>query len=646
MTAQHPPAAFKLTRRHVLIAAALIFIAVALVEGYRAWRIVQDVRAGREFLRAGEMRMDAQRLDASDADLDHARHDFETAGEKFRSAGDALGSDPAVFVARRLPWLGVQIDAADALTDIGQDGAVIGVAGVDAIRAFDAARARDDATLTELTPTLIASVDPYIAEAEAALARIDAGREPVGDESLLAPLRSAFNELDERRARLRDMFESYRLASAFAPEFLGFDGSRTYLVMAQNNAEMLPTGGLVSVVGTLTIDRGRVAHMEFQDAVQMGDDWIARSDVYIEPPAPLKQYLLKDMTWNLTSSNWSPDFPTSARNAARFFELQGGHDVDGVIAVNVTTLEQLLAVTGPVEIDEFDVTVDTNNAFDLTEQHTRIPYEPAADRKEFAALLADEVLQRVLHPQAGQWSPLVETVQRLGDSKDLMLFSFDDDQQSLIEQMAWDGGVSVGGESATDYLMVVDASVNSSKLNAVVERSADIDVQLAEDGTATTTVSLDYDNDLSAWARGRDPQLVEKLMLGGMYGGYVRLLTPKGSRIVAVTDGEDEIGIEEISSEQGLAVFGRFFALQADDTQRLTFTYVTPPVVAQHGDAWTYTLRLQRQSGWDIAVDLNVAPPPGMRRTTMLIDGKPAGDEATEIDLTTDRTITMTFEQI
>ena len=192
------------------------------------------------------------------------------------------------------------------------------------------------------------------------------------------------------------------------------------------------------------------------------------------------------------------------------------------------------------------------HAFDLTEEHTRAPYEPAADRKAFAALLADEVIGRVLHPEPGQWSPLVDTVQRLGDEKDLLLYSFDPEQQALIAKMGWDGGVSHEGPS--DYLMVVDASVNSTKLNAVVEHSADIDVKLGKDGTATTTVSLQYYNPLTEWAAGRDPALVRKLMLGGMYGGYVRLLTPAGSRIVSVHDGDAILMAQKLARELGLGV--------------------------------------------------------------------------------------------
>ena len=153
-----------------------------------------------------------------------------------------------------------------------------------------------------------------------------------------------------------------------------------------------------------------------------------------------------------------------------------------MIAIDVATLERLLAIVGPVYVPDFDVTVDASNAYDLTEQYTRAPYEPQADRKAFAGLLADEVLRRVLHPESGQWSPLVDALQDLGDDEghDAVLVRIRR-KQAVIRQFGWDGGVSYG---SGDYLALVDASINSTKLNAIIDHSADIDVQLRDDGSA------------------------------------------------------------------------------------------------------------------------------------------------------------------
>jgi hypothetical protein len=195
--------------------------------------------------------------------------------------------------------------------------------------------------------------------------------------------------------------------------------------------------------------------------------------------------------------------------------------------------------------------------------------------------------------------------------------------------------------------MVVDASVNSTKLNQVVEHSAAIDVRLDDAGKANTTVTLDYFNNLSPWEQGKDPELVSKLMVGGMYGGYVRLLTPPGSRVLSVKDEEGEIGVEAVTRVNGLTSFGRYFSLPRDTKQRLTFTYATPPVAERDGDAMTYTLHLIREPGWSLPpVALSIAAPDGMRAASVAIDGEPAAQSVSSmrIDLTQDRTVTVRFE--
>jgi hypothetical protein len=631
-----------LGRIALLLAAALI--AAGAFEGYRASKIIRDVNDGRAYLRAGQSLLEQKRLDAKPVDLAAARADFAAASGKFAAANSRLHGDPFITALRHMPLAGGQVDAAVSLAEIGEAGASIGSDGVDAVDAFNGVREHGEGTLPEKTVAVIDAVDPHVLKIEAQLQDVDTLRAGIGDRSLIGPMRRGINELDARRQRLRDFLDTYNRARLFAPEFMGFNGPRTYLVLAQNQAELLPTGGLVSVVGTVHMDHGHVADMQFEDAVKFGEEWMARDNPHLAAPRPLQQYLLKDTSWNLAVSTWSPDFPTSAKTARSFFVMGGGQQVDGVIGMNVTTLQRLLAITGPVDVPEFDVTVDADNAWDLIEANTRAPYEQHTDRKAFAGILADGVLQRVLHPQPGQWSQLIDLLQKLGDQKDLLLYTSDDRQEELIHQFGWDGAV---GYQGGDYLQVIDASVNSTKLNAVIRHSAQVEVKLDGDGAAATTVALDYDNDLAGWSVGRDPKLVEILMLKGQYGGYVRLLTPPGSKITSVKDETGEIGVEEVSNENGLVSFGRFFALPRDTKKHLVFSYSTPPEVVKQGDTWTYTLHLLRQPGWELPISVRVDPPPGMHHSGVLLDGAPFATSSVDmkIDLSRDRLLTLTFQR-
>jgi hypothetical protein len=280
---------------------------------------------------------------------------------------------------------------------------------------------------------------------------------------------------------------------------------------------------------------------------------------------------------------------------------------------------------------------------DVIEANTRDPAHPGDDRKAIVALIADEVLGRVLHAEPSQWSPLLDALEELGDGKDLLIYLSRDDEQRLVREMGWDGGLR---DASGDYMMVVDASVNSTKLNIAIEQSLRLEVALDELGNARHWVTLAYVNHLPIWQEGRDPELVRRLMLGGTYGGYVRLLAPSESRIVSVSEQGRSIGLEELSEEGGKTVFGRFFALPSGQEKALQFEYVTPTVVEVGPDYWEYRLLLQKQPGAaPMPLQLDVSLPKGAQLRSLDVNGEEREPALKlNLDLRQDAELVLRFE--
>jgi hypothetical protein len=192
--------------------------------------------------------------------------------------------------------------------------------------------------------------------------------------------------------------------------------------------------------------------------------------------------------------------------------------------------------------------------------------------------------------------------------------------------------------------MVVDASVNSTKLNIAMEQSLHLDVTLDELGNAHHRIVLGYVNDLPRWQEGRDPELVRRLMLGGTYGGYVRLLTPSASRLVSATERGRSIGVDEISEEGDKTVFGRFFALPSGQEKSLEIEYTSPTIVETGPGRWLYRLLIQKQPGQQtIPAAVRVVPPDGMKITSVTANGDscPVDEEMT---VSLDHDWTLEFE--
>jgi len=622
------------------LAAGTLFLTVALGLHYRA--LYADVAEGRNLLVEAQDILETGRLDVSEEDLAQADARLVRAGQLFDSAQSRLDRDPFLKAVGLLPLASDQVNAGREMTGIGVEASLAGRLAVQAARDFNEVRMEEGGTLPEKSVLLLDRAEPEMESLEAHLAAIDDHRDRISEHGLLPPLAAAVGKLDKQRERAGELVQDYRRARELAPAVLGFSGPRTYLVLAQNNAELLPTGGLISVYGLITVRDGHIEKMFFEDAIAFGERWMKAGN-YVKPPGPLANYLLKGWSWNLALANWSPDFPTAARQAQWFFEAGGGQPVDGVIGIDVNTLEELLGVTGPVDVPEYGVRVTSENALDVIEANTRTPAHPGDDRKAIVALIADEVLDRVLHAEPSQWSPLLDALGEMGDNKDLLIYLNDPNEERLVREMGWDGGLHDG---PGDYLMVVDASVNSTKLNIAIDQSLRLDVALDELGNARHQVTLGYVNNLPRWQEGRDAELVSRLMLGGTYGGYVRLLTPSDSRLIAATERGSSIGLEEISQEGEKAVFGRFFALPSGREKALQIEYVSPTIVDTSQGYWEYRLFIQKQPGAaPMPLQVAFSLPQGGRALSLEVDGE-RRDPALEltIDLRRDTELVYRFE--
>jgi hypothetical protein len=202
--------------------------------------------------------------------------------------------------------------------------------------------------------------------------------------------------------------------------------------------------------------------------------------------------------------------------------------------------------------------VDASNVTEQTLFRAREAGRPQEESHAFARAVATTVLDGVFGADAARWPELLEALDGEALAKHLFLYASEPGLQRAVQEMGWAGEMR---HPAGDYLMVADASVNSTA--EPLEESADLKVQLDWAGGARHTLDLRYRNGLPEWARGRDPAAVERLMAGGLYGGYVRVLSPPLARLRDVRVDGDSVGAEEVGEESGTASFGRFVPLPA-----------------------------------------------------------------------------------
>lgn len=428
-------------------------------------------------------------------------------------------------------------------------------------------------------------------------------------------------------------------AAELAPSLLGADRGRTYLILAQNEDELRPTGGFISAAGHVRLENGYVTEMNIADSYSF-DDF---SKPYPWPPYPLYEYMGADY-WLLRDANWSPDFPTAAETAAALYLLSTGVEVDGVIALDQVALQYFLEGIGPVEVAEESggVWVSAEN-LTMWMQNNWAPAPGQvqdrawwAQRKSFVSELAAALLKRVQGGTGLGPISLMQAILRALEEKHLLIYDRHPEAAQLLYDLGWDGHID---RSAGDYFMAVEANVSFNKASGRIGRSLNYSISLNHDGSGDVTVELRYEH------RGNNPvdfcdptpryDAVYSAMMDRCYWNYLRLIVPAGAELLSFTPvtvpgayllrgrpSDDGIAVEKVNDMR--QSWGQLFLLAPGENAALKYSYRLPAGAARHvGGHWRYRLVLQKQPGLRaLPVSLKVRLPEGMK----LLGGNPRPD--------------------
>ncbi len=361
--------------------------------------------------------------------------------------------------------------------------------------------------------------------------------------------------------------------------------TRTYLVMLQNNYELRPGGGFLGQYAIIKVLNGDVSKFTLEDANILDQRIVAK----IPTPYPFRQKMqLKN--WKFRDSNFSPDFPTNVEKAKYFYRLAGGWEkFDGVFAVNSDVFNALLKVTGPITVPGYpNATFTGDNGALILEEVVEKAYlgdavsaESKQHRKDIMKTLGGIMVQKLVHVE--NIPKLVELAREQLENKNVMLNFTDPGLQALVQDVHWDGSVTV--DWSGDYIFAVDANMGALKTDYFVKRKLSYVVDLTSE-KPTATITYTYANTASYgdW-RTSD------------YHTYLRVYVPQGSVFLE----RRLVGSPRTGEEFGKTYFGVMVdVLIGGETQgmikyELPDRFKTDP----------YKLLIQKQSGvQNVPVDI------------------------------------------
>lgn len=157
---------------------------------------------------------------------------------------------------------------------------------------------------------------------------------------------------------------------------LGMNAPKKYLILFQNNMELRPTGGFIGSFALITFEKGRMNQIVVND-VYSADGQLKG---HVDPPEPIRRYL-GEANWYLRDSNWDPNFKSSAIKAEWFLDKELNQKVDGVISIDLYLIQELLKITGPIYLSDFNKTIDSSNLYLTTQSEVEDNFFPGSTKK-------------------------------------------------------------------------------------------------------------------------------------------------------------------------------------------------------------------------------------------------------------------------
>lgn len=304
---------------------------------------------------------------------------------------------------------------------------------------------------------------------------------------LIGPIRTARIQINHQLRVLNGLLKNADSALGFAQPFLGSQGPRTYFVAGLNNSEMRDQGMVLSWA-ILKVNNG---HFEMSHAATVGTISLRKPAVELTGAGTKAVFGPLEPTRIWQSVNAVGDFPTSSRWMMAMYAAARGQHVDGVLGLDVVTLQNILRVTGAVRIPTVKQSISSSNVAKLVLHDLYVKY-PAGSQQQGRRDEISAIAQAAISKMKGggfDSALLIKALAQSTGGRHLLFYDKVPANQANVVKFGASGGL-------TDrYTNVIHTSVQSgvaAKLDWFMRESLKYDIHVNSDGTAfiTTTVSL------------------------------------------------------------------------------------------------------------------------------------------------------------
>jgi hypothetical protein len=445
-------------------------------------------------------------ISASENSYQEAQGDFEKALNNFSQAQDVLNEYQkwTLNVASLMPVVGKPISLSRNMLSVATN--------ISEAASLLNQTLQNDGDPTEYIYLINNRIDqtlPYLEAANKDLEGISSDLLPVNFREYFDSLKLYLPSTIENLKELNNVF-------SLAVDLLGHESEKRYVVLFQNNNEIRATGGFIGSYALFDVYNGKIVNLEIPKGGLY--DLEAGQQVRLKAPQALS---LINSGFNIWDANWWYDFPSSAKKIMWFYQQAGASSLDGVIAINANVLAELLAILGPVTLEEYGITINQENIFDVLQEEVELNYDEELNQpKAVIADLVPIVLEKLLSNTDKQVE-IVNVFAKTLTTKDIQIYSENKKTQESLIDFAWAGNML---DYNRDYLAVISTNIAGGKTDNNIYQDIDHQAHIAANGEIINTIKVTRTNKGS-----------EEALFSGIYGGnasYLRIYTPLGSEFI------------------------------------------------------------------------------------------------------------------
>jgi len=429
-------------------------------------------------------------------------------------------------------------------------------------------------------------------------------------------------------------------------EIFGGQGTRSYLLVFQNEAEIRPTGGFLGSFAVIEIKDGKIVKLDIPAGGSY--DLQGQLSALVEPPTPL---LLSNKKWEFQDANWFPDFKDSAEKMLWFYRYSRNTTLDGVIAVNSSVLQRLISLVGPLTDETRNLSLNQMNVISSLQSVVEEGPEKQINKpKQILSDLAPQFISSLVNLGPKNTLPMLFNLNEALDQKEIQAYFVASNIQKTIESFGWAGRVAQIPNDR-DYLMVVNSNIQGQKSDLQIKQQIYHQALVDTDGSIIDSVTI---------TREHEGTMGQKFY-GQTNIDYIRLYVPRGAELISahgftwpdekyfrapakgatkdetLSAVEEEVGFDQISgtritNEFGKTAFGNWIITDPGTVSTVQFIYRLPfkafipentkieknifnEFLTTSKDISQYQILVQRQSGCRSTFESQVIYPTGWTST-------------------------------